>query len=876
MMIEMPAENVTIEQKTAPGFFSRYQTLGAFVVLLCLAVYTMGANPFAGQTVAPLDILMSSRAWALQTAQKTVHTESTDIIDSQLPTWISLKEQIRSGEGALWWPYGTGGQPAVAEITNPAFLLFLMVKDNALAYYLVGLAKLVISGFGCFLLLRAFLPWIPSLWGGIVFMLCGFNSAWFFWEHVTTAMWLPWLFWATVRYLKSDNARRLPAITAASLLLILGSFPAVAAFGFYSFALFTILWNVHAAFGGSDRASVKAVEKIGLVVRKTAFPLAAVGIAFAIAAIALVPRIDFFSEIDLSYRTGMAFGDNRIFGAGTNFRGIRDLALFLFFEKPSQIERTAYIGIPVLILALAGIFAAFRASDRDLKRFTYIHAFLTVLTILMAYGLLPHQFISSIPVFHNNNWGRLIVIPLLGLSVLSSIGLNYFLSNAPGLLERFVKITPSAANGMILALALLLFAVQFYGQKRLFNNFNAVVPSAWMYPLTPSISYVKERLKPLQSVIADASFNMSGSLGAYRIPQWHAHTFKTDREKEVLSSVVHDPFPSPTSSYIDGDKIQFTSPLMDKLVIKYLLVNKGLVEREVMFKLPEVAQSLAPPLPDYAWKQHFDIPRDMTIGRIGFVFSTFGAEHAPADVRIALYRDGDKRPLAEAGLDKNAIADAKAAYFTLPGRVLLKKGGYTLVVSLVDYTGPGKLSALVADTPEHSGNYLAINGKRSGGSLKFGMVAYETRDMTAISKKWDLVAVEKNIAILENKRVTNSAYFVQSLDAKGEQVDFSGLDVAQPSSGLITIDYSRENAGWIVLPMRLDRGWKAYVDDRPVKYDAYLGMLPAIPVKGTGRIVFRYEPSSFKKGAILSAFGIFLYTIFIAYCVKYGRKRAPA
>jgi hypothetical protein len=37
-------------------------------------------------------------------------------------------------------------------------------------------------------------------------------------------------------------------------------------------------------------------------------------------------------------------------------------------------------------------------------------------------------------------------------------------------------------------------------------------------------------------------------------------------------------------------------------------------------------------------------------------------------------------------------------------------------------------------------------------------------------------------------------------------MDFSGLDVKQAESNLVTIDYSRQEAGWIVLPMHLHVG----------------------------------------------------------------------
>ena len=114
------------------------------------------------------------------------------MIHSCPPGYLS-RHRSGTGRARYWWPYGTGGQPVSFELLNPAFLLFLVVKDNALAYYLVGLFKLVIAGFGGYLLLRIFLRWLPSMWGGIVFMLCGFNAAWFFWDQVATAMWIPWL-----------------------------------------------------------------------------------------------------------------------------------------------------------------------------------------------------------------------------------------------------------------------------------------------------------------------------------------------------------------------------------------------------------------------------------------------------------------------------------------------------------------------------------------------------------------------------------------------------------------------------------------------------------------------------------------------------------
>ena len=842
--------------------FSRYPALWAFVVFICLSAYALGANPFSSETVAPLDILAAAPGWvAGQSVHKIVHWESTDIIDSQLPTWIPLKAQIRAGQGSLWYPYGTGGQPVVFELFNPIFLLFLMVRDNALAYYLAGLAKLVISGFGTYLLLKIFLRWLPSLWGGMVFMLCGFNAAWFFWEHVSTSMWIPWLLWATVTYLKTDELKWLPAITLISLLLIAGGFPAVAAFGFYSFAILILLWNLYGFYAAKKQAAHKSDKKLTSLVITTGFPLLAVGMAFLMAAIIIIPFLDSMAEINLGYRSG----------GGTPF-SIHDLRLFFSYENPPRIERTAYVGSAVLMFALAGVVAAFQARDNVLKLFVVFNFLLVLAGTLVTFGLLPNQVIRAIPVFNNNSWGRLIVIPLLGLSALSAVGLDFFIDPLATFIGRSLKIEPLHSQRIVIMMVILLLVLQFYSQKKLFNSFNAVVPSSWLYPSTPSIAHVKEHLQPLQSVIADDSFAMSGTLGAYGIAQWYAHTFRTDREKEVLGSLVHDPFPSPTSALIKGGNIQFNSSLMEKLAVKYLLVTKRVLYPDVEYQLPGTPFSLAPPLPGSSWKQHLYISNDMVVGHIGFLFATYGEEHSPANVLLSLYKDDDNKLIAESELDKNEIKGNGEVYFRFPDKIALRKGNYSLVLRMVDYAGPDKLSAWVIKNQGNKGDYLEINGRKYDVSLKCGIVAYEKMDLNFFAKKWNIIDLEQNVMIFENKQVTNSAYFTDNLDPSGDRIDFSGLVVRQPSSDLIEIEYAGRHAGWIVLPMHLNAGWKAIVDNREVTYDTYLGILPAIPVQGATHIKFSYRPASFWKGTVVSLIGLVIFLIFSGACLKKDRQ----
>ncbi len=702
--------------------FSSHQAVWAFVVILLISIWVLNANPFRGETIGPFDLLLTQPGWATVEWDTVKNGEASDVLDSELPSWIKIKEQIRAGKGALWYPYSAGGKAMDIEPFNPAFLLFLAVEDNALAIYMVGLLKLVIAGFGGYLLLKTFLKWAPSMWGGIVFMLCGFNAAWFLVEQVTTAMWIPWLLAATVMYLKTNNMKWLPAITVSGALLIFGGFFSVAAFGLYAFGMLVLTWNAYDFSLDYMRASRKDNNRIKLYLKKSTLPMVAVSIAFLLAAVILIPFIDGLQGVNLSYRSGTVYGTGTVFGAGTNFKnGIMDLPLLFMYEYPLHIERTAFIGVPVGLFALFGIFRFFRSSDDNYRKFIFFHLLLVIITTLITFGLLPHDLIRALPIFSNNSWGRLVVVLLLGLSVLSAVGLDFVIAELPALLSRYVKITPLLVRGTVVIIVIIAAAFQFGSQKIFFNDSVAVVPSSWVYPVTPSIQYVKERLKPLQSVIADNSFMISGTLGSYGIGEWYGHALRSEKEKEVLGHMVMFPFASPTSAFIDAANILYNSYLIDKMAIKYVLVDKNF---------------------------------------------------------------------------------------------------------------------------------------------------YQKSDRNLFGNKWNLIDLEKNIVVLENKNVTNGAYFVKNLEGLDDQPDFSAANVSFPSSDLINITYLKEGAGWIVLPMHLHRGWRAYIDDDEVKYDTYLDILPAIPVNGPGRIEFRYCPPAFRAGLIVSLTGLCILLAFSAICLK--------
>jgi hypothetical protein len=123
-----------------------------------------------------------------------------------------------------------------------------------------------------------------------------------------------------------------------------------------------------------------------------------------------------------------------------------------------------------------------------------------------------------------------------------------------------------------------------------------------------------------------------------------------------------------------GNNIQFGSPLMDKLVIKYLLINKGVLENKRLYALPELSHDQAPPLPQNSWRQYIYLPNDFAVGAIGFMFGTYGKEHAPANVRLSIYNDRGQKSSWEPEIDKNEILDAQWSFFKFPDKIYFPKG----------------------------------------------------------------------------------------------------------------------------------------------------------------------------------------------------------
>ena len=189
----------------------------------------------------------------------------------------------------LWNPYLSYGAPLAANMQsqpfNPLFILFALAPGPR-TYNFFILARFLLIGLCTYLYLRLFLPFVPSIAGGIACMLSGYYILFFNLPHVSVDMLVPALFLATERLLRKQSTGNIMLSIAVTFLCIVGGMPesafVVLAFG-CAYFLFRLVVGPH------SRAARVTHLKYFLLVQI---------LGLALAAFLLVP---FFEYMGLSF-----------------------------------------------------------------------------------------------------------------------------------------------------------------------------------------------------------------------------------------------------------------------------------------------------------------------------------------------------------------------------------------------------------------------------------------------------------------------------------------------------------------------------------------------------------------------------------------------
>jgi hypothetical protein len=802
----------------------------AYVVLLAA---TVGANPFKGESLAPMDLLLSYPGWEAIGWEGTVrHHERSDVLDGRIPMWKKVKSGLRNQDSGMWDIVGAYGQPGTLNLVNsiftPSFLMFLVFDDDALGFYFAMLINLLIAGLGTYCLLRLYVAGFAAWFGGAVFCIVGFNAAYLYWPHVTTACWIPWLLWAISGWTLHRRPVWTLAIAGSTAMLLLGGFPVVAAYGLYSGVLLALILLLFV-----QRPVISRV-KVGLVT------LSSILIGFGLAAVPLLGLHEMLSLQDLSYRRGR----------GLDFGSEWMLIFNPYLHGLPRVGSTVYSGLIATAMALAVIpLLAFRRLQDRKKTGLAVFSLLALAgSLILAFGLLPIEMSSRIPAIGTSKLTRLFVITGLSIALLSAVFFDYFSA-------QIREIGPISLRTTAMALLVGLITAQLLDQASLFRRFNSVASESQFLPSTPSIDYLRDNLQGMQSVIADRSFLISGTLGSYGIPEWFTHGFRNEEEKLTLSKLVTDPFRTATAAMFSGASIQWGSPLMDKLGIAYALVGRSDLEEfsfEAVRTQPMGNHKAAPPLPANTLEQEITIHRQKTIHAIGLRLGTYRQASAPADVKLTL-TDSQNRILASSVIDAAAVLDNKESKFQFSGPVELEPGRYRIRLELVDTNVEGRLTVWWVRPPEHPGDVILINGRPRPGAMAYTLYSAKVFD----TRIWDVFQHEDepSTLLLKNREVPTGAYFLPKLT---EDANWSDRQVVTEiiDNQNIEISYAGSEQGYIVLPTRAYPGWIMTHDGAQMEPERFLGMLPAVPVSGPASLRYIYRPGWLGKGMIITAIAL--------------------
>ena len=272
------------------AWLARRQTLSATLLLvlalhLCFFPFIWGNQTLLTSSRGPIPSIMPDGAW-YGGSQGPSFSRGNDMGASGWllePDAALVRHQyFHEKRLPLWNPYQSYGAPLAANMQsqpfNPLFILFAL-DPGPRTYDLFILARFFLTGLCTYLFLRLFLPFVPSLAGGVACMLSGYYILFFDMPELSVAMLVPALFLATERLLRKQTAGNILLLVAVTFLCVVGGMPE---------STFLAL-----AFGGAYFLFRFIASERAARARQLRYFLAAEVLGVALAAFLLVPFLEF-------------------------------------------------------------------------------------------------------------------------------------------------------------------------------------------------------------------------------------------------------------------------------------------------------------------------------------------------------------------------------------------------------------------------------------------------------------------------------------------------------------------------------------------------------------------------------------------------------
>ncbi|MBI1886456.1 MAG: YfhO family protein [Chloroflexi bacterium] len=696
----------------------RVITAGAIGLLLFLTLLYFWPFVLRGEVIAPTDLLLRYYPWSSVapedfTLKDIKNIVRGDVVDGRLPALSYFRDSIRGGDIPLWTPIWSQGRPFASQMlrafyhpVNALPIIFPLAEGFSLSI----MAKLFLSGLFMYLFLRRLgLGNAASVLGGIAYMFSGFNIVWLMWRHTLVSSVAPLLFLQTENLVRKPTPLNSALLSIVVAVMVLGGFPAVAAYFFYAVGLYFVVRVVHIYF--QERSLPRAAWTVG------GFCLG-FGLAAGLTAFVLLPSLEFANFVDISrQRKGISsaaipikhayqlffpnFYGNQVFGNGQ--RGWGNLN-----------ETSAYIGIATIFIAMTGIVASVRRRDVT-GIFFGVLALMAFMVVYRDTGPL-RSFVRQLPIFDLNPNTRMLSVMGFALSAAAAFGLEELLRvRLNGWSRRLASLAMLAgAAGLGLLAAMLLYRMD--GRRALLSDFfddfpfldihalanldyesfriattafgilvlmlfalllaahfaraiptalvtagilalvitdlfvfayrqNPTTSEAYFYPELPSVEFLQANIRPYERVAPFDNTFNPGAQAFYGFSSAFSHTYYSGRHRELVLSFSQGAFQSITSLVPKSQRTDFGSPIIDLLGVRYLTFWPG-------YNLNALHAETAPG----KYRKVYDNPGELTI----FENTAFSPAFLVSDVHV-----GEPEQVLEGltspGFDPHTIAYVEKA-----------------------------------------------------------------------------------------------------------------------------------------------------------------------------------------------------------------------
>ncbi len=912
-----PATHHSVSDETGHRRFSattlRRMDPAHVAVIVCLLavggfiVVRLGPALLGWKTFGPADML-APRApwWNGGPVPKVVNDNIGDPTDVLLPDYIQLHSRFFSGDLPWWSSLSGPGSALLAQASVPTLTPSAIVTLLFPTSWATGLAKLIqvlmaVAGMALWLR-RAGTVWAAGLVAGLIYIGTGFSAAWGDWAgQASVAALMPGLFWLVERHVQLRSLRSALPISLVVAFLLFGGFPAAAGHALYAAAAYFVVRLIAERRNSTWRSGLTT---LGLGV-------GAVALGIGLSAIQFLPQVSGLLNTDLSYR------DNQFY----SYQPFKSFVTVLVpralnqsgFAGSNIIEAYAYVGVGALFLGGLAVWAP-RSTGvaRGVVSFS-------VVALLLAAALAWHHgwwtdWMAQLPVFKDNNSGRLRDLVGLFASALAGIGLNLVMRRDLGRAVRR-RLTVAGGVGAVGVVGIFFLIWRHYGAVMDHRTFlvdaalgtatvvvvvalllagprrlpatvgvatvivliavQSSISVAYFWPMSPTQDFY-----PTNPVIEAAQKQSAGeriatvgafigsTASAYDLRTITGHTFQPTPWRQLLTAIDPKAYlgsgrtptnPTLSLSLTDGS---LNNPLLDRLSANTVVAAAGSAIPGAG-RLPDGTPSPQRPAPgasNIVVPNHAAVALPIAAGGIRAVevFSTEALPGGATGVQLtATVTDSAGKVLATGSVRQPAV---NRMWYQIPvaGEDLAGQGPLTLSVG-VNSGGAQSTAVVLAGTGK-------IPTVRVIGPIDDGLRETFAGDQGTV---WERPAALPRIRWADQAQVIDTpsgrltALESGTLPADSVVLSEPGplpsgkgavLHAVHDSGDNITVDVAAAGAGYLVVADSMQSGWRVSIDGAPARMvDADHAFSGVFVPAGQHRVEFSYRGQGMVAGLFITA-----------------------